>query len=259
MSAPSTQPKASLILAIATSFAVAATLIVNTLSNIIPPGGLNVGQIANTQLQNLLVLPANYAFSIWGLIYLGLIAYCVYQWRQRLVPLVRRVDALLIVACLAQVVWIYLFSLQFFGWSIIAMACILGPLMLIYRQIQSDRTFRPSRWSMRIPFSIYLAWIAVATIVNVAAALYAASWDRWGLNPETWAIALILVGTVLAAIALWQYRDVAFGSVFVWAYVAIALRHVETTSVSWTAAIAAGAIVILIAVQWQRTTAKTLE
>jgi len=258
MSASSAQPKASLVLAIATSLAVASTLIVNTLSNLFPPGGQNVGEIANTVLKDLLVLPANYAFAIWGVIYVGLIAYCVYQWQQRSVPLVRRVNVGLIVACIAQVGWIYLFTLKLFGWSILAMLIILGALMVIYQQLHTgrDRSFRPSRWLMQIPFSIYLAWISVATIVNVAAALYVADWTGWGLSSVAWTMILLVIGAGIAAIALWQHRDLAFGAVFVWAYVAIALRQTELPPVSWTAAVAGGAIALLLGVQSWRSTAK---
>lgn len=66
-------------LAIATTVAIIATLLVNTLSNLFPLGGQNVGQISNTLLSGVLITSANYAFSIWGLIYVGLIAYGFYQ------------------------------------------------------------------------------------------------------------------------------------------------------------------------------------
>ncbi|MEO0491633.1 MAG: tryptophan-rich sensory protein, partial [Cyanobacteria bacterium J06659_2] len=61
-----------------TLVAILATLMVNTLSNFFPPGGQNVGEISNTVLSGVLITPANYAFAIWGLIYIGLIAYGVY-------------------------------------------------------------------------------------------------------------------------------------------------------------------------------------
>ncbi|MGL4622150.1 MAG: tryptophan-rich sensory protein, partial [Chroococcidiopsis sp.] len=67
------------ILSLATLFAILATLGVNVLSNFFPVRGLNIGEIANTILQGVQITPANYAFAIWGLIYLGLIAYGIYQ------------------------------------------------------------------------------------------------------------------------------------------------------------------------------------
>jgi ammonia channel protein AmtB len=67
------------VLAILTWIAILGTLLVNSLSNFFPPGGQNVGEIANTILAGVLITPANYAFAIWGVIYVGLIAYGVYQ------------------------------------------------------------------------------------------------------------------------------------------------------------------------------------
>ncbi|BAU42980.1 hypothetical protein O77CONTIG1_02802 [Leptolyngbya sp. O-77] len=216
------------VLAIATPIAILGTLAVNTLSNTNPPGGANVGEIANTLLKDVRVLPANYAFIIWGLIYVGLIAYGIYQIRpaQAGDPAIVQVDALLIVACVAQIVWIYLFTFRQFWASTLAMGVILGSLILAYLRlgIGQDRVGRDRRWNAHIPFSIYLAWISVATIVNIASALFANNWNG-GLSPDLWALLLLAIGTAIALVVFFQRRDVAFLLVFVWAYGAIAVRQ----------------------------------
>jgi hypothetical protein len=222
------------VLAIATPIAILGTLAVNTLSNTNPPGGANVGEIANTLLKDVRVLPANYAFIIWGLIYVGLIAYGIYQIRpaQAGDPAIVRVDALLIVACVAQIIWIYLFTFQQFWASTLAMGVILGSLILAYLRlgIGQERVGRDRRWNAHIPFSIYLAWISVATIVNVASALFANNWTG-GLSPDLWALLLLIIGTAIALVVFFQRRDVAFLLVFVWAYGAIAARQAAFTLV----------------------------
>lgn len=237
-------------LAIATLLAIAATLIVNTLSNIFPPGGLNVGTIANTVLKDVLILPANYAFAIWGLIYVGLIAYGLYQLRlsQRRDPAIRQVNILLIAACLAQIAWIYLFTLQQFWWSVLAMLAILLPLIGAYLQLRTgeERVSRNRRWLAQIPFSVYLAWISVATIVNIACALYSSGWNGWGLSPIVWTVIMLVIGAIVAGLVVWQRRDLAFGLVFVWAYLAIALRQSAISAIWITAVVLALAIVGLL-------------
>ena len=229
-------------LALATAIAIAATLVVNTLSNLYPPGGQNVGEIANTVLAGVLITPANYAFAIWGLIYLGLIAYAIYQFHpaRRQDPQIQQVNKLLIVACLAQVLWIFLFTLQRFAWSVLAMLAILLPLIAIYLtfDIGLRRGSSRQRWMAHIPFSTYLGWIAVATIVNVASALYAAECGGWGLSPVVWTAVMIGVATVLAAVVIAQRGDLAFTLVFIWAFVAIALRHADVPAIWGTAALA---------------------
>jgi hypothetical protein len=222
-----------------------ATLIVNTLSNLFPPGGMNVGMIANTLLKDVLILPANYAFAIWGLIYVGLVAYGVYQLRppQRRDITLRWVNILLIVACLAQVAWIYLFTLQQFWWSVLAMLGILLPLIGAYLQLRtSSQRSRDFKWLAQIPFSVYLAWISVATIVNVACALFSSGWNGWGISPIAWTVIMLVIGAVVAGLVLWQFRDSAFGLVFIWAYLAIALRQVAISPIWMTAVVLALAI-----------------
>jgi hypothetical protein len=237
-----------LALAIATVIAIVATLAINTWSNLNPPGGQNVGEIANTVLAGVLITPANYAFSIWGLIYLGLIAYAIYQFnpRRRQDPSIQKVNKLLIGACIAQVIWIFLFTLQQFGWSILAMVGILLPLVGIYLtlDIGRGRVSRQRRWMAHIPFSLYLGWIAVATIVNVASALYAAGWGGGGLSAVTWTALMIGVAALVAGLVIYQRADLAFTLVFVWAFVAIALRHSDVAVIWGTAAIATLALLI---------------
>jgi len=242
-------------LAIATVIAIVATLGVNTLSNLYPPGGQNVGEIANTVLAGVLITPANYAFAIWGVIYLGLIAYAVYQFHpvRRQTPQIQQVNRWLIVACIAQVIWIFLFTLQQFTWSILAMLAILLPLIAIYLTLDiGQQAISPrQRWMAHIPFSIYLGWIAVATIVNVASALYAANWSGWGLSPAAWTVVMIGVATVLAAIVIVKRADLAFTLVFIWAFVAIALRHTDVSAIWGTAAIAS--LALLAGIGWVKT------
>ncbi|MFB2893427.1 tryptophan-rich sensory protein [Aerosakkonemataceae cyanobacterium BLCC-F50] len=244
------ETSSGLVLSIATLIAIFATLIVNILSNFFPPGGRNIGEIANTILQGVLITPANYAFAIWGLIYLGLIAYSLYQFRpsQRGRSTIQQVNALVILASLAQIFWVYLFTLRFFWLSVVAMLIILLPLIRIYLLLRNGRSqvSRDRRWFAQIPFSIYLGWISVATIVNIASALYISGWDGWGINDTGWTAIMLIIGTVIAAIVAIQRGDIAFTLVYVWAYVAIALRHLANPVIWITALVSAIALVALI-------------
>lgn len=240
---------------IVTLVAILATFTINILSNFFPPEGLNIGEIANTVLSEVQVLPASYAFAIWGLIYLGLIAYGVYQLlpSQRHDPTLRRVDYLLIVACIAQIVWVYLFTTRSFWLSVLAILVILLSLIGAYQYLRGDRrgVLWQEKWLALIPFSIYLGWISVATIVNVASALYVSGWNGWGIGTPVWASFVLLVGAVIAAIAAVQRNDNAFTLVFIWAYVAIAVRQSDQWLILATAGLAAIALaVILIANQF---------
>ena len=249
MNAPANRSSAGKVLAIATPIAILATLAFNTLSNIAPPNGINIGQLSNTLLRGVLITPANYAFAIWGLIYVGLIAYGIYQFRpaQQGDATIQQVDGWLIVACIAQIVWVHLFTVQQFWPSVIAMLVILGSLVQAYLQlgIGKERVGRDRRWMAHIPFSVYLGWISVATVVNVASALYISQWDGWGLSADSWTVVMIVVATAIALTVVMQRADVAFTLVFIWAYVAIAIRQAQVPSI-WMTAVG-GIIVLAIA------------
>lgn len=56
---------------------------------------------------------------------------------------------------------------------------------------------------MDAPFSLYLGWISVAAIANVAAVLDSAGWSGWGLSQEAWmGVALALVVALAWLLAL---------------------------------------------------------
>ena len=235
---------------IATLIAILATLSVNILSNFFPPAGLNIGEIANTILQDVLITPANYAFAIWGLIYLGLIAYGIYQLRPTVHgnPTIRRVDFLLIIACFAQVAWVYLFTLRLFWLSVVAMLIILLSLIRAYLHLNIGReqVSRQRRWMAHVPFSVYLGWISVATIVNIASALYISGWDGWGISAAGWTVVMLVVGAAIGAIVAIQRADVAFTLVFIWAYVAIAMRQLDKPAIRITALVAAIVLAVML-------------
>ena len=224
-----------------------STLLVNTLSNLFPPKGMNIGQISRELFGNVLITPAGYAFSIWGIIYIGLITYGVYQFRSlsRRDVILQGLNIRLIIACFAQMAWVLLFTLQKFGLSVIAILGILIPLASAYLSLGQQRR-KNRRWSRRHPFkfidvplSIYLACVTLATIVNIACALTAVEWSGWGISPVIWTIVMVIISFILGVIALLQRHDYAFAGVIIWAEVAIALRHLNTLPLFLTTGICA--------------------
>ena len=234
--------------AIATLIAIIVTITANTWTNLSPPNDLNVGEIANTVLAGVLITPANYAFAIWGLIYLGVVAYGIYQLfpAQRQDPVIRRASLGLIVASLAQTAWIYLFPLQLFWLSVVAMAVILLALAVAYAQLNPGRSRagRRRRWLAQIPFSIYLGWISVASLVNVASALYASGFEDLGLGAVPWTVIVLLIGAGLGAIAIWRHQDLAFVLVLVWAFTAVAVRHSDVLAIWLTAVLCSLGLIV---------------
>ena len=249
--------KSSLSIAILALVAILATLTINALSNFFPLKGANIGKISNTVFQGVQITPANYAFAIWGLIYIGLIAYGIYQLRpaQRRNPTIGRASVLLIVACMAQITWVYLFTMRLFWLSVVAMLVILLALIGAYLQlgIGKVQVLRDRQWLAHIPFSIYLGWISVATVVNIASALYSYNWDGWGINGTYWTAIMLVVATIIAAIVAIKRADIAFTCVFIWAYVAIAIRQINNPIILTTVIVSAIVLGILLVVGRNKT------
>jgi hypothetical protein len=230
--------------------AILAAFGINVLANIAPINGLSIGAISNTFFREVLIVPANYAFAIWGLIYLGLITFGVYQVlpAQRQNPSLRRMGYLFVVASLAQIAWVFLFQYRLFTLSLAAMLGILLALIGIYLRlgIGYERVSKAQKWFVHIPLSIYLAWISVATITNVAIALYNLGWSGWGLSPQVWTAIALITGAAIAATVSIQRADIAFTLVIVWAFVAIAVRQANIPLIAVTAAGLAIALIVLL-------------
>lgn len=230
--------------------AILAAFGINILANIAPFNGQTIGEISNTVFRDVLITPANYAFAIWGLIYLGLISLGIYQVlpRQRQNTNLRQLGYLLVLASLAQIFWVVFFVYQLFRLSLVAMLGILLPLIVIYLRLEIGlrRVSKTEKWLIQIPLSIYLAWISVATIVNVATTLYALGWNGWGINAEVWSAIALFAGAAIGAIVGIQRADLAFVLVIVWALVAIAVRQASIPLLAITSGGLAIALILLI-------------
>ncbi|MBF2063925.1 MAG: tryptophan-rich sensory protein [Calothrix sp. C42_A2020_038] len=241
------------ILPLATLVAIIAAFAVNVWSNLFPLGGLSIGEISNTFFKDVLIIPANYAFAIWGLIYLGLFTFGIYQIlpSQRNNPYLRKAGLLIIIASIAQIAWVYLFLSRMFVLSVVAMLVILVSLIGAVVQLRSstNTTTRGYKWYACIPISIYLGWISVATIVNVASALVVSNWNGWGISPTTWTIIMVLVATILASFMTTRYQDIPYSGVTIWALIAIAIRQSNNIALLTVAISCAIACLIVIIMQ----------
>ncbi|MEA5549384.1 tryptophan-rich sensory protein [Anabaena cylindrica UHCC 0172] len=234
---------------LATLAAIVGAFVINVLSNIFPLNGINIGEISNTVFKEVLIIPANYAFAIWGLIYLGLFALGVYQFlpNQKTDSDLCRTGYLLVIASVAQSIWVYLFLSKLFAFSIVAMLGILIPLIIIYQRLEigRKRVSKNKKLCLHVPISIYLSWISVATIVNVASVLYFYGWNGWGFTNEIWTVIMLLAAAAITSVMVIQYRDIAYAGVTIWAVIAIALKHWDNPVIKYAALLLAIVLIVI--------------
>jgi hypothetical protein len=225
--------------------AVIAVIAVNAIAVALPLNGLDTGEISDRF--DIYFVPAGYVFSIWSLIYLGLIAYAIFQAlpAQKENPRLRSIGYLFVFSCLANIIWLFLWHYEVFNFTLVAMLALLLSLIGIYLRLDIGRVqVSPGeKWCVHIPFSVYLGWISVATIANATQLLYYLGWNGWGISPEIWAVIMLTAGVIISAVMSLTRADIAYSLVLVWAYAGIALEHASTPIVANAAWV--GAVVIL--------------
>jgi len=213
------------------------TIAINGLANALPLNGQTTGEISDRF--QVYFVPAGYVFSIWGLIYLGLVAFAVYQALpgQRSNPRIRRIGYLFALSCVANIAWLFFWHYELFPLTLVAMLALLLLLVTIYLRLDIGRAQVPltERWLVSVPFSIYLGWITVATISNVTVLLDYVNWNGWGISPEVWTAIVLVTGAGIASAVSLTRGDVAYMLVIVWAFVGIAVKHAGTPVVATVA------------------------
>jgi len=240
--------KSTTIRQVITLISVVAAFGINILANVRPINGLTIGQISNQFFGEILITPANYAFAIWGLIYLGLISFAIYQAlpSQKNNPLSRQVGYKIAIASISQIVWVFCFLYRQYALSFVAMLGILLPLIGAYLCLPRSRPPAGQKWLICRPISIYLSWIALATILNGSIALSAAGWTGWGISPQAWTVIMLLVAATVAHVVSIPRLDFAYAGVFIWGAIAIAVKNASELIISGTAIGLSLALIILL-------------
>lgn len=232
---------------IANLVSVIIALTVNILASVLPLNGQNTGEISDRF--QVYFVPAGYVFAIWGIIYIGWIAFTIFQFlpSQKENPRLRNLGYLFALSGLFNAAWLFTWHYNFFGLGVLVMLALLGLLIASYLKlnVNGSSVSRAERWSVDIPFSVYLGWISVATIANVTDWLYLVEWSGFGIAPQTWAIIMLAVASLVGLLMALTRKDAAYLLVFVWSFVGIAVKQVTASNVVLAAWIAAGAMAVL--------------
>ena len=215
-------------IAIGNLAAFTGVVVINALANIIPLNGVNTGELSD--LYPNLFVPAGLTFSIWALIYLLLTGYVVYGLTGAFGAGERQAAASegfpwFLISCGANIGWIFAWHWKRPLLSLVVMLILLASLIFFYLRVQSGTKGRAAFLFMRLPVSVYLGWITVATIANITAVLVNFGWKGFGLSEDFWAAVVIAAAVVITLIIILIRADLAYSLVVLWAFAGIIIKR----------------------------------
>ena len=244
---------------IANALSVVIALTVNILASTLPLNGQNTGEISDRFL--VYFVPAGYVFAIWGIIYIGWIAFAFYQFQpaQKESSRFRNLGYLFAISGLFNAAWLVCWHYNLFGLSVLVMLTLLALLIASYLKLNVGRTpvSNAEKWSVELPFSVYLGWISVATVANVSDWLYLVNWNGFGIAPQAWAVIMIVIASVLGVLMTLTRRDSGYVFVLAWSFAGIALKQADVPLVAnaaWGAAVLALGLAIYSMIARRRKT-----
>jgi benzodiazapine receptor len=224
------------------------TLTINGLAGTTVLNGRTTAQVSD--LYSNPFTPAGYVFAIWGIIYALLLVFVIYQTlpKQKNKSFQKQIGALFILSSIFNIVWLFLWQYDYITVSVGLMFALLATLTAIYLRLGIGKTKVPltEKLCVHVPFSVYLGWITVASIANVAAALVSVKWNGLGLSAETWAIVAMIVALVVVLTVIIARRDIAYSLVAVWALAGIAVEQSLYPNIITVAEIAIAVILIAL-------------
>jgi len=213
-------------------------------------GGRNTAEISD--LNPTLITPAGFVFSIWGVIYILLGVFTVYQAlpNQQGKAFKNKIGWLFFLGSILNIIWLFLWQFEHLLLSNIIMFLLLATLILIYLRlgIGKSKTQLVEKLSVNLPFSVYLGWITIASIANVAVTLVSINWDRFGISADIWGVLILIVALAVTLLVTTTRKDVAYGLVVIWALTGIAVKQSGNETIILTSEICAIIIAISLVV-----------
>lgn len=205
-------------------------ILVNYISQAFSLNDTTIGEMS-AKYANLFT-PAGYAFAIWGIIFLGLLAYGIFQVRRAYYSekesnFIEQTGYWFFLANILNCCWVLAFMYDFTGFSVLIMLGILLSLIKIILNTNMERWDAPITTIAFVwwPICLYSGWISVATIANIAAYLSKLDWNGGILSEQAWTINMIVAATIINLLMIWKRNMREFAMVGAWALFAIFIRH----------------------------------
>jgi hypothetical protein len=175
--------------------------------------GSSFMQATNATIVNAPEVPAGYAFSIWGIIFMLSVIFGIVQAlpNQRENPVFAKLRLPLLGAFWSASLWMVLLQFLGEGWYLAVIIWImLGFALrafttnhaLLKTNVSANRGFQ--RWVINPLTGLFSGWLSVAVFLNTSSVLRLYQWQKW-IGFSEWATPQAIITLVLACI---------FGAVF---------------------------------------------
>ncbi|HVE59785.1 MAG TPA: TspO/MBR family protein [Pyrinomonadaceae bacterium] len=189
------------------------------------------------------ITPAGYAFAIWSLIYLGCLAFSIYQALPSQIERFRSLRRIYIVSCVANCAWLYFWSQEMIVVCLGVILILLGTLAWINIKLQKTET-NAEYWLAKFPFGIYFGWVTAATILNATIALVYLGVKVPDGTANLLGAGLIFIAAALGVLIRLKLTNYFYPLAIAWALTAIAVKQSGKTLIVAAAAVAVIACLI---------------
>jgi translocator protein len=232
---------------ISITFATAITLVGFVLSQIFPNNMTSMNEVSDKF--SIYFLPARYTFLIWWVIFLGLIAYSVFQLlpSQKENATLRKIGWWYFSANLLSFTWMIFWHYHNYLFMMLTMVGVLFSLLSIYEKLNNEMVpiSRGMRFFVQIPFSIYLGWVTMAVIADISQYLDAVGWNGFGISAKLWTVVLIVMTIIIAELTAFNRQDLVYLAVIIWSFIGIAVKQYGISPVFESACVAAVFVFIM--------------
>lgn len=190
------------------------------------------------------ITPASYAFTIWSLIYLGLIAFSIYQVLLSNAKRFASLRTIYILSCAANCAWLYFWHQEAILICVAMIILLLATLANINAKLKTTGSIGEF-WLVKFPFGLYFGWVTTAAILNVAIALVYLNFQISAPLAVLLGAILIFIATASGVIMRFKLNNPFHPLAIAWALTAIAVKQSGETLI--VAASAVGVIVLLVA------------
>lgn len=207
-------------------------ILVNALADLIPIGGNTTGQVSEAYPN--LFTPAPVTFAIWGVIYLLLAGFVLYQWgifdhSTNSTRIREDIGLAFAVSCFFNIAWVICWHMDAILLSVLCIVGLLFTLIIIEDRISRIWGGLFRRIMTKAGFDIYFGWIIAATIANISVLLTKTGWDGWGISADIWTVVILLIGAGIGTCAVTLGHNRLAGIALCWAYTGILIKHISAS------------------------------